>query len=239
MLKGISSDKHRAFTLVEVMAAAGVLGITMVALFGLSGSILRLTGHTRERIWATEGLKGRIEQFQRAPWTSLTYDYDSVAADEIPNPGIASLLDNAPVSISDLEKDVIETVVVREYPPGSSGEIKATRLQTVSSTTVTVDSNAYALTTAGMVRVDITLAWASGQRIATVWAIVARAGFIDPGAPKPSPTPLPPDPTIVPTPTPAPTPTPTPYPTATPTPVPTPLPAKCKHGQPWPHCGKP
>lgn len=239
MFQGISSDGRRAFTLTEIMAAAGVLGIIMVSLFGLSGSILRLTGHTRERIWATEGLKGRIEQFQRAPWANLTYDYNSVAPDEIPPPGIVSLLNNAPISIADLEKDVIETVVVREYPTAASGEIKATRLQTAAATTVTVNSNAYALTVAPMVRVDITLAWASGQRIASAWAIVPRAGYIDPGVPKASPTPLPPDPSISPTPTPAPTPTPTPYPTATPTPAPTAPPATCKHGKPWPHCGKP
>ncbi len=132
-----------AFTLLEVMVAAGVLAIGLGSLVAVNSQATRVMRRSASASFASQLIQERMEQFRRAAWTEITsnyppdeedtsssgYDGDSEYIDDPPYPtqfpydlaDLSSLsagmndLMAVPTASAQHLKNVIETVRVEAY----------------------------------------------------------------------------------------------------------------------------
>lgn len=70
-----------AFTILEVMIAAGILAIALGSVFALNTQVTNSVRRGVSGSYASQLIQERMEQFRRASWTDLTTNYPPVADD--------------------------------------------------------------------------------------------------------------------------------------------------------------
>jgi type II secretory pathway pseudopilin PulG len=72
---GNGGSKLSAFTIVEVMVAAGVLALALGSIFALNSQVINNLRRGTVSSFASQLIQERMEQFRRAAWTELTSSY--------------------------------------------------------------------------------------------------------------------------------------------------------------------
>ena len=81
----LSRRSIAAFTIMEVMVAAGVVAVALGSIFALNSQV---TSYVRRGVtgsYASQYIQERMELFRRAAWTDLTSNYPPMAADTSDN----------------------------------------------------------------------------------------------------------------------------------------------------------
>jgi Tfp pilus assembly protein PilV len=239
-------------TLVEVLTAAAIVAIGFVGVFAINKRNLHVMRASRESATASQVLQQRAEQLRIA-------DFSTVATSS----GLTGLMQTGTDSEDEIaDSSAFREVVTLETLSGSSSVISAVRTRNSATTLASGDLSGEQQLKATL-RVEwkadfsgarglqsrefVTYLAPKGVRATTVPSAgqtpgpvaTATAALPTPAA-TPSATATPEEDPEEPEPDPSATPEPTPTIPPTPTPTPTPSnPAVCKHGRPWPHCGKP
>lgn len=213
-----SSQNASAFTLVEVLVAAGVAAVGFMAVLFLNMSNLRTVKSARQSNAATLCLQERAEQLRLADWRKITnpvYLRDTLLAN--------STRSAAPLS------EISEKITVTAFPDEAAAQQLVVVRNTNGNRVVLVSGDG--LATQRLAKVDLQVNWKGSDgrsRTRATTTLMANGGIsrmnlpafgAAAGAPPSSSTPAPsatPDPSS----TPNPSATSTPPPTATPTPTP-------------------
>lgn len=75
------NNARRAFTIVELMVAAGILAIALGSIFALNSQVMNSIRRGTSASYASQLIQERMEQFRRAAWTELTSNYPPEADD--------------------------------------------------------------------------------------------------------------------------------------------------------------
>lgn len=154
-----------AFTLAEVMIAAGIL-VWFVAGLCLAGSrIAAWLESQREVVAASQLIQERTEQIRNATYAQLT---DATY--------LQNNLLNAPTNSEAMLHSLVEVLTISAYPADTSAPLVATRQQD----TVSITSTNAALATAAVVRLDLQLSWLGQRgtlRTREISTIIANGGI--------------------------------------------------------------
>jgi len=208
----LKNRPHRAaFTLIEVLVAAGVAAVGFLAVILLNTANLRYVKSSRQSNAATLCLQERAEQLRLADWrkiTSPSYLCDTLLA--------TSAKSAAPLS------EISEKVTVTAFPDETAAQ-KLVVQRNTNGTRVTLVSGD-GLLTQRLAKVELQVNWTGSDgrsRTRATTTLMANGGISRMNLPAFGAAAGAPDSSPPPATTPAPTgPTATPSPTATPTPTP-------------------
>jgi type II secretory pathway pseudopilin PulG len=162
----LRSGTAKAFTLAEVMVAAGVLGLLLAAVGAAGGSILGLLSAQKQTVAASQAIEERVEQLRGVTYSKLTtpaylqnsvFNTDTVSQATLPN--------------------LVETLTINAYPTAAATSIQITRQS--GSATLGANPNA-TLGGSSMIRADLQLQWqkrGGGTHIRCVSIILAKGGI--------------------------------------------------------------
>ena len=145
MKKAVAED---AFTLVEVLVAVALLVGFFVTIFELNTRCLRFIDASKEAVGALQGIQDRVEQLRNLLFTDLT------------NAATLQTLMTTPSNGSTFVQNVTEVVTLSGYPTPDGSNTQITR-GPGASVTPTVNSTDASLSSATLVKVNVTYTWTS------------------------------------------------------------------------------
>ena len=167
-LRKLCSTRHGGFTLLETVAAVGMIGLFLGVLIAMGSQILGVLRTSKDNIAASQGLQERVEMLRAATWSQIT-DVTRLS-DEV----LVTELD----STSGLA-DATETITISAYPPNASLPIKIQRKRGGSKKLLSENA---LLTNERMLRMDVSLTWNGPPKMRThervVTALIAKTGTI-------------------------------------------------------------
>lgn len=164
LAKGI--HRHSGVTIAETLFAATCLVISFTALFAASGQSLRLIQAGKQHSAATFCLQQRVEELRTLTWSQLTdatYLRDNVL--------------NAAAGSTAALPGRAEVISINAYPTATTPIV----VSRPASGTPTVQSSNSALSSAGLLRLDISISWSKlggGTGVRQFTTVVTRGGII-------------------------------------------------------------
>ena len=73
--RAVHCRNRAAFTILEIMVAAGVLAVAVSGVFALNSQVVNNLRRSTVSSYASQLIQERMEQFRRASWTELTSNY--------------------------------------------------------------------------------------------------------------------------------------------------------------------
>jgi prepilin-type N-terminal cleavage/methylation domain-containing protein len=140
--------RQRGFTLIEVLVAIALLVGFFVTIFELNTRCLRFIDASKEAVGALQGVQDRVEQLRNLLFTDLT------------NATTLQTLMTTPSDGSTFAQNVTEVVTLSAYPIPDGTSTQITR-GPGASVTPTVNSTDSSLSSATLVKVNVTYTWTS------------------------------------------------------------------------------
>ena len=170
MRKGAASRKKRGgFTLIETLAAAAIVAISLLGAFATVLQAGKLTPAAEEDALVASGLEQRIDQLRLLEWPELT-DGTGVTAK------VWTARPEAMAGITVTQ----ETLTISPYDVSTAKTLQATWNGT-SSPTISFTGGALNLSAASAVKVVATLRWtgrrSSRQQTRSVVTVISRGGI--------------------------------------------------------------
>ena len=138
--------RQRGLTLVEVLIAVALLVGSFVTIFEINARCLRFIDASKEAVAALQGVQDRIEQLRNLVFTDLT------------NASTVQTLMTTPSNGSAFAQNVTEVITLSAYPTPDGINTQITR-GPGASVTPTINSTDSSLSSATLVKVNITYTW--------------------------------------------------------------------------------
>ena len=138
--------RQRGLTLVEVLIAVALLVGSFVTIFEINARCLRFIDASKEAVAALQGVQDRIEQLRNLLFADLT------------NASTVQTLMTTPSNGSAFAQNVTEVITLSAYPTPDAANTQITRGHG-ASVTPTINSTDSSLSSATLVKVNITYTW--------------------------------------------------------------------------------
>lgn len=160
------SNSRSATTLVETVVAATLIAAFFAAIFEVNAVCLRYINSSKESVAALQGVHNRLESLRNLLFTDLTsssYLQNLMVTPADVPPACASDPGCDPTTYSDFFKNQVtltEVVTLSAYPTPDATNTQITR-GPGASVTPTINSTDTNLSSAALVKANITLTWTS------------------------------------------------------------------------------